>query len=86
MNTDAPGTEAGAELRVAAEAASVQLRAPAAASQPLTPEATQALLHELQVHQIELEMQNTELRRTQAETDAWRSHYFDFCWYSRHCY
>ena len=77
MNTDAPGTEGGAELRVAAEAASVQRRAPAAASQPLTPEATQALLHELQVHQIELEMQNTELRRTQAETDTWRSHYFD---------
>lgn len=38
---------------------------------------TQLLLHELQVHQIELEMQNDELSRTKIELNAERERYFD---------
>src|SRR5208283_901385 len=35
------------------------------------------VVHELQVHQIELEMQNDELHRTQVELEATREKYFD---------
>ena len=42
-------------------------------SDPPTP----AVLHELQVHQVELEMENEELRRTQAALEASRNHYLE---------
>jgi PAS domain S-box-containing protein len=45
------------------------------AAMPVTD--VQKLVHELQVHQIELEMQNDELRRTQAELEAARDRYVD---------
>ncbi|MDO8703623.1 MAG: ATP-binding protein [Sulfuricaulis sp.] len=43
----------------------------------LSPEATQRTLHDLRVHQIELEMQNEELRRIYSELDDERARYFD---------
>jgi diguanylate cyclase (GGDEF)-like protein/PAS domain S-box-containing protein len=43
----------------------------------MSPEAMRKTWHELQVHQIELEMQNKELRRTLLELDAAQARYFD---------
>jgi PAS domain S-box-containing protein len=46
-------------------------------STPLSEADVRALYHELEVHQIELEMQNDELRRVQAELEASASKYKD---------
>ena len=43
----------------------------------LSPETLRASLHELRVHQIELEMQNEDLLRAQTDLDASRARYFD---------
>ena len=67
MTTDEPDQRPGATpLRQAAEA---QLQQRADTPSP-TPADLARLVHELQVHQIELEMQNDELRRARAETEA----------------
>jgi formate hydrogenlyase transcriptional activator len=43
----------------------------------LLPGKARQVLHELRVHQIELEMQNEELRRAQGELEASQARYFD---------
>ena len=77
MNSSKPLSPADTERRRRAEV----LARENAASLPATPEAVspEALrqtLYELQVHQIELELQNEELRRAQLELDAVRERYF----------
>lgn len=43
----------------------------------MSPESLRQMLHEVQVHQIELEMQNEELQRAQLQLDKAKSRYFD---------
>jgi PAS domain S-box-containing protein len=50
---------------------------PPAEQKQLSPEAAQQTLHELRVNQIELEMQNEELRRSYEELAQSRARYFD---------
>ena len=71
-------TSSGLRLRQRAEAAFREQTAQLPADRTaLSPEATQRLLHELQVHQVELEMQNEELRQSQMAMDTARIRYFD---------
>lgn len=67
---------AAADLRRRAEER-LQARAPDPAAAHAAAE-VQYLLHALQVHQIELELQNEELRRAQAETEAALERFVDF--------
>ena len=71
----APG--AAAELRRQAEARLDGLSAAGASPAAPVPEELAAAVHELRVHQIELEMQNEELRRAQLELEAQRAKYFE---------
>lgn len=67
-----------AELRRRAEARELERAGMAKRHlEALLPEETRHMLHELRVHQIELELQNEELRRTSIELDALRAQYFD---------
>ncbi len=78
MNTNDMNSDPEPDLRRRAEAL-LQSRETEMEGHGATelPEDTRKLLHELQVHQIELEMQNEELRLSQAELDAARARYFD---------
>src|ERR1017187_8553918 len=64
-----------AELRRRADARLQSQKPPANA--PRSAHETQRLLHELQVHQIELELQNEELRNSRAQLEAAVSRYTD---------
>ena len=78
MGSHQDGAGPGAEVRQRAEQV-------ARKSAPLSPEDIEALsphpirqaLHELRAYQIELEMQNEELRRARAEIAAAKDRYFD---------
>jgi PAS domain S-box-containing protein len=63
----APLTDSGQALRRRAEEMALRKAAQSPENlEALSPEATRKLLHELRVHQIELEMQNEDLRQAQA--------------------
>ncbi len=65
------------DLRQQAEEALRRKPADSSNLDELSPEDVQRLLRELRVHQIELEMQNDELRRAQQELEASRDRYAD---------
>ncbi len=67
-----PPEDAAAALRRQAEAVVAKM------ARPVRPTAdADDTVHELLVHQVELEMQNEELRRLQSSLDAERARYFD---------
>ena len=74
MDQEARGSDPRAELRRRAEQA---LADRAVDVDQLASHEAQRLIYDLQVHQIELEMQNEELRRTQEELADSRDRYFD---------
>jgi len=82
MNTLRKSTESATPqdiaLRERAEAIAREQSAQAPEDlEALPPEETTQALHELRVHQIELEIQNEELRRAQVDLAASQARYFD---------
>jgi len=74
MKPKKPEQKKPTELRKRAEA---NLKSQVTPPKTMSDKETQQLIHELQVHQIELEMQNEELRKSQAEVEASRARYSD---------
>ncbi len=78
--TDSEGALAGPSRALRERAEAVSQKSAAQLSEniaALSSEATRLLLLDLRVHQIELDLQNEDLRRSQLELDAERSRYFD---------
>jgi PAS domain S-box-containing protein len=69
--------ENGKRDRSLRDAAQDQLARRSDVSVKLQSKNPQDLIHELRVHQIELDMQNEEMRRNQAELEASQARYFD---------
>jgi two-component system, cell cycle sensor histidine kinase and response regulator CckA len=65
------------ELRQRAEATLTEKAGSASDASTLSSDDLKGLIHELQVHQIELEMQNEELRRAQLAVEESRDRYLD---------
>ena len=77
-STGSPQADSGQALRRQAESIARERAAQVPENlDTLSPKEVRQMLHELRVHQIELEMQNEELRRTQEELEASRARYFD---------
>jgi two-component system cell cycle sensor histidine kinase/response regulator CckA len=78
MSEEVSRSEAADDLRQRAEdkAGETGTRIPESL-EALSTEEAQDVLHNLRVHQIELEMQNEELRRAQEELEDARARYFD---------
>jgi PAS domain S-box-containing protein len=76
MSTRKLKTDEKGDLRRRAEAAEKTAAQKSDNPETNSPENTELLLHELRVHQIELEMQNEELRRAQQELEESRERYF----------
>ncbi|HUF21434.1 MAG TPA: response regulator [Burkholderiales bacterium] len=73
------GIDAGSAKRLRQKAEEIARQAPAPLEDPgaLGPADLQRLIHDLQVHEIELELQNEELRRAHHALEASRARYFD---------
>ena len=59
------------------EKAESQINESARVAKALPKDDVLELIHELEVHQVELELQNEELRRSQSELEGSRKKYFD---------
>ncbi len=75
----APAQQAASDLLQRAQALAHEATADSADDwSDASPQKLREVLQNLRVHQIELEMQNDELRRTQAALDTAQARYFDF--------